>query len=168
MGGICIIQAKSVLLPVLLKIALLTKYDICNILKAIDEPGGYMEQKRVLIVDDEPDFIDLAKVRLEASGCSVIVAYSGDEALAKIKSERPSAVLLDIAMPGLNGLGVLKKIRGIDKEVPVYIVTAFSSKERSDIAREIGASGFVVKTDDLPREMGDMLADIGLPAKRDR
>ena len=105
--------------------------------------------KKILVVDDEPDFLEVIRVRLEANECAVVTVTNGDDALKKIKDGKIDVVLLDILMPGMDGLEVLKKIRKRDKDLPVYIITAFSTEERFKMANKFGASGFIVKTDDL-------------------
>lgn len=112
-----------------------------------------MEKKKILVVDDEQDFLKLIKIRLEASNYEVITASSGEEALKKIKTDKPEAVLLDILMPGIDGLEVLKRIRQENKSLPVFIITAFSNEERFKMANQFSASGFIVKTSDLKDEI---------------
>jgi DNA-binding response OmpR family regulator len=119
-------------------------------------------KKKVLVVDDEQDFLKLMKVRLEANNYEVLTASDGKEALAKIKSEKPAMVLLDLVMPGLDGLKVLENIRRFDKKLPVFIITAFSSKERFKIATEFGASGILLKTSNLNEEVANMSAVLNL------
>jgi CheY-like chemotaxis protein len=130
---------------------------------ASQDIGGIMSQnkkKKVLIVDDEPDFIKMLKLRLESVGYEVIVAFKGNEALEMVKKEKPSAVLLDILMPGMDGLEVLRKIRAHDKKLPVFMVTAFSTQERFELANELSASGFIVKTSDMKREVENITSAI--------
>ena len=124
-----------------------------------------MIKKKILVVDDEADFINLVKTRLEAANYDVVVAYDGKEALGKIKSEKPDAVLLDVMIPGIDGLNVLKKIRKENKALPIFIVTAFSDKEKFELARKLGASGFIVKTDDLKKEIENITSSLGLSEK---
>ena len=109
--------------------------------------------KKILVVDDEPDFLRMIKMRLEAKGYDVVTATNGKEALENFKSEKPDAVLLDIMMPGIDGLQVLRKIRRHDKDLPVFIITAFSSEERIKLATKMNASGFIIKTGDLQEEI---------------
>jgi CheY-like chemotaxis protein len=125
--------------------------------------GGVMskdKKRKVLVVDDEPDFIKMIKLRLESEGYDVIVASKGTEALELVKKEKPSAVLLDILMPGMDGLEVLRKIRAQDKKLPVFMVTAFSTQERFELANELSASGFIVKTNDMKREVENITSAI--------
>jgi two-component system response regulator VicR len=82
--------------------------------------------KRIMIVDDEPDTVDLVKLVLETEGYETSVAYSGQEALDKINVERPDLVLLDIMMPQLDGWAVRKEIVENEdtKDIPVVMLTA--------------------------------------------
>ena len=112
-----------------------------------------MDKLKILVVDDEPEFVELIKMRLEDNGYDVVTAVDGKQGLEKVKSESPDAVLLDILMPGLDGIEALKRIRRSDKDLPVFIVTAFSNEERFEKARKHDVSGFIVKTSDLKREV---------------
>lgn len=112
-----------------------------------------MGKKKILVVDDEVDFLEVIRLRLEANDYDVITAFNGNEALEKIKDEKVDAVFLDILMPGIDGLETLRRIRKIDENIPVYIITAFSTEERFKSADKFGASGFIVKTDDLNKQI---------------
>jgi CheY-like chemotaxis protein len=116
-----------------------------------------MEKRKILVVDDEPDFLKIIKIRLESDGYEVLLSDNGKDALDKIKKDRPDAVLLDVLMPGLDGLEVLRRIRKQYKNLPVFIITAFSNNERFELAKKLNASGFIVKTSDL----GDEINNIG-------
>jgi len=117
-----------------------------------------MDKKKILVVDDEPDFLKMIKMRLEVNNYEVILSDNGEDALIKIKEERPDAVLLDILMPGLDGLEVLKTIRKHDANLPVFIITAFSDEKRFELAEKFHASGFIAKTGDLKREVENITA----------
>lgn len=112
--------------------------------------------KKILVVDDEPDFLRMIKLRLEANDYEVITASNGKEALERVKDALPDAVLLDVMMPGMDGLQILKKIRKLNKDLPVFIITAFSNQERFKLANDLKASGFIVKTADLKREVDNI------------
>ncbi|UCD14891.1 MAG: response regulator [Candidatus Omnitrophota bacterium] len=123
------------------------------------------KKKKILVVDDEPDFVEVIKTRLEASGYEVITAPSGKEALDKVASGNPDAVILDILMPGMDGLKVLKKIRSQNKNLPIFIISAFSTEERFKLARELDASGFIIKTGDLGREIENITGALRIADK---
>ena len=121
-----------------------------------------MAKSKILVVDDEIDFLEMIRLRLEANNYQVITAMDGNEALGKFKTEKPVAVLLDILMPGMDGIDVLKKIRKENGKVPIFIITAFSNEERFKLANKFNASGFIVKTSDLQREIQNITTAIGI------
>ncbi len=87
-----------------------------------------------MVVDDEPDTVDLVKLVLETEGFEVITAYSGRECLEKLDKEKPDAVLLDIMMPEMDGWEVFKKIREKYKNLPVAMLTV----RNQDIDKMLG------------------------------
>ena len=124
-----------------------------------------MAKRKILIVDDEPDFLEIMSARLEADDYEVTTAANGEAALNYVKNDKPDAVLLDILMPGIDGLEVLKRIRKMDESLPVYIITAFSTDERFKEANKLGASGFIVKTDDLAKEVENITSALDMSAR---
>lgn len=106
-----------------------------------------MEKGRILVVDDEPGIVDIAKANLEGYGYSVIAAYDGVEALRLIKSEKPDLVVLDILMPEIDGWDVLEEIESQPEfsGIPVIMLTARASDE--DVLRglETGAVEYMTK-----------------------
>jgi CheY-like chemotaxis protein len=104
---------------------------------------------RVLVVDDEPDAVELLQEFLTGKGYEVITAANGKEALQKLKAERPHLILLDVRMPGMNGLEALRQIREIDREVGVIMVTAVNEEETGREALRLGAFDYIVKPLDL-------------------
>ncbi len=106
-----------------------------------------MTRSRILVVDDEPGIVDIARANLEGQGYSVIGAYDGEEALTKIREEKPDLVILDILMPEMDGWDVLERIES-DPElsgIPVIMLTARVSDE--DVLRglETGAVEYMTK-----------------------
>jgi DNA-binding response OmpR family regulator len=104
---------------------------------------------RVLVVDDEPNAVELLQEFLTGKGYEVITAANGKEALQKLKAERPHLILLDVRMPGMNGLEALRQIREIDREVGVIMVTAVNEEETGREALRLGAFDYIVKPLDL-------------------
>lgn len=98
--------------------------------------------KKVLVVDDEPDALELVKLVLESGGFKTILATSGKEALAQIERTKPDAVLLDIMMPDMDGWDVFRKIKEKNSGIPVAILTA----KAQNIDRLLGLH--VLKADD--------------------
>lgn len=123
------------------------------------------KKKKILVVDDEADFADMVKMRLMRNDYDVVIAYDGKEALSKVKTENPDAVILDILMPGMDGIAVLKKIRKIKKNLPVFMLTAFSNEERFRLANKFDAAGFIVKTNDLQKEIENITGALSISGK---
>ncbi|MCE8422556.1 MAG: response regulator [Candidatus Methanoperedens sp.] len=90
--------------------------------------------KKILIVDDEPDTVDLVKLVLETEGFEVMTAYSGKECLELLKVETPDAILLDIMMPEMDGWEVFKKIRQTFGDIPIAMLTV----RNQDIDKMLG------------------------------
>lgn len=90
-----------------------------------------MERKsKILIIDDDPDFVEATRIVLESKDYHVSVAYNGKEGLAKVRSERPDLVILDIIMPHQDGFRVCEEIKS-DRQlarIPVIIMTSLSEK----------------------------------------
>jgi two-component system OmpR family response regulator len=105
----------------------------------------------ILVADDEIKIVDLVANYLSAEGFSVIKAVNGTEALASFRSKSPDCLLLDINMPGLDGLSVAKEIRK-DSDVPIVFLTARTDEIDRVIGFEIGADDYVVKPFS-PREL---------------
>ena len=99
----------------------------------------------ILVVDDDPDIREVLRDRLESLGCRVLLAPSGKEGLELLEKQSPQMVLLDIEMPGMNGLEVLKEIRRREIDVTVVMITAYGTVERAVQAMKQGAYDFIPK-----------------------
>ena len=101
----------------------------------------------ILLVDDEQKVLNLISFRLHLLGYHVITAKSGEEALALAKADPPDLIILDIAMPGLDGLGVLSRLKGSEalKAIPVLMLTARSEIEDVNTSMAAGAADYIVK-----------------------
>jgi len=102
--------------------------------------------RKILVVDDEPAICNMLKKFLTKKGYKADIALSGEEAVKKVKKDKPHVVLLDIKMPGMDGVEVLKKIKEIDKKIPIVImVTAVADDELGRICLEMGAVDYITK-----------------------
>ena len=102
---------------------------------------------KILIVDDEKDIADLISYNLEREGFSTIKAFHGDKVLAIIKAQKPDLMILDLMLPGTNGLDICKGVRanpGI-AHLPVIMLTAKSDEVDKIIGLEIGADDYITK-----------------------
>jgi DNA-binding response OmpR family regulator len=105
---------------------------------------------RVLVVDDDPATVELLQEFLLAKGYEVLTASDGAEALRTVKAERPHLLLLDIQMPKLDGLEVLRQVKAIDPTVSVIMVTGVNEEAIGRQAIELGAFDYITKPLDLP------------------
>lgn len=106
----------------------------------------------VLAVDDEAGILRLMKLELTGQGFRVITASNGEEALKLVEEQRPDAVLLDVIMPEMTGLEVMRRIRE-QMNVPIIMVTAKDSDQDKVRGLEMGADDYIVKPFS-PEEMG--------------
>lgn len=117
-----------------------------------------MNRKRVLIVDDEADLVELLESRLEDNDYDVLKAYDGLEALEKARREKPDLVLLDLMLPKIDGYKVCKLLKA-DRErsnLPIILLSAKAQQEDIRLGREAGADAYVTK----PFESEELLGRI--------
>ncbi|MHC1725630.1 MAG: response regulator [Syntrophobacteraceae bacterium] len=117
---------------------------------------------RVLLVDDEREFIDTLGERLESRGLSVSKAESGNEALEKIQEENIDVVVLDVLMPGKDGVATLKEIKSIKPLLEVILLSGNATVEAAVEGLKQGAFDFLLK----PTEVTDLMEKIALAFKR--
>jgi nitrogen regulation protein NR(I) len=110
-----------------------------------------MGTKKILIVDDEESVRYSFRKLFREPGCEIIEASNGLEAIAVIKNDLPDLVLMDIEMPGLNGLDAIQKIKALHPQLPVIIITAFGTTERVIAAMKYGAYEYLEKPFDVGR-----------------
>ena len=120
---------------------------------------------KILIVDDDPDIVTMLEDRLQASGYGTMIARDGVEALERIEQETPHLILLDLDMPRLTGLEVLKRLPKIKltEELPVVVMTAHASIDAAVEAMKTGAYDFLTK----PLDKDHLLLVIGKALERD-
>jgi DNA-binding NarL/FixJ family response regulator len=104
---------------------------------------------RTLLVDDNPEFIEAAKRFLSADKDLKIVstALTGQEALDLVENDRPDLVLMDLAMPDMNGLEATERIKSLANPPCVIILTLHDTPEYREASLEVGADGFIAKSD---------------------
>jgi DNA-binding NtrC family response regulator len=100
---------------------------------------------RILIADDDPDIVEVLGDRLVSQGYQVLTARDGVEALKSIEQDAPDVLLLDLQMPRMSGLDVLRKIEEEGRDVTVVVITAVGTIERAVEAMKIGAYDFITK-----------------------
>lgn len=115
--------------------------------------------KRILVVDDEIHIGELYKIELEDEGYAVTVVNSGNEALTVVDSNPPDLIVLDVQMPGMDGIETLEKLLGKDKGVPIILNTAFSHYK--DDFTTWGADAYVVKSSDTSKLKAEIKRLIG-------
>ena len=119
------------------------------------------EKQRILLVDDDPNISHLVRLYLEKEGFDVTESARGDEALEAFQRESPALVLLDVMLPGMDGLQVLKEIRKTSK-VPVIMLTARDETFDKVLGLELGADDYVTK----PFETKELVARVKAVLRR--
>jgi len=111
--------------------------------------------KKILIIEDDPDIAFLYQSALQESGYMVDTAPDGDSGLKKIQESTYDLVLLDLMLPGKHGMSVLRELKTNDdtKELPVYILSALGDDIVADQASNTGANGYFVKSDFNPGQL---------------
>jgi DNA-binding NtrC family response regulator len=107
------------------------------------------EEIKVLLVDDEPHFIKLLAERLEGRGFNVETAEGGPEAIAKVKGEPYDAIILDLLMPGMDGIETLKRLRETNPDLQIILLTGHGTIEKGVEAMKLGAMDFLEKPADF-------------------
>ena len=119
-----------------------------------------MDKKKVFLLDDNPDFVSVTKIRLESNNYEVITATDGKEALEKIKDAKPDVILLDILMPEMDGYQVCECLKEEQKtaDIPIILLTGKDLEPRGieDRCSKLGIDAFLRK----PVHAKELLAKI--------
>ncbi|WP_448384084.1 response regulator [Desulfosoma sp.] len=115
-----------------------------------------MEMFRVLLVDDEREFVTTLGERLEIRGLTVRIAYDGPEALQALEAEPFDVVVLDVRMPGLSGLEILKRMKTSRPDVPIILLTGHSATRDGIEGMRLGAFDYLMKPIDIDRLLEKM------------
>lgn len=121
-----------------------------------------MSEKRILIIEDEPDLVRGLALNLKAEGYHVLSASSGDAGVRDALRERPDLVLLDVMLPGMNGFDACRELRRQGFEAPIIMLTARSEEVDRVVGLEIGADDYVTK----PFGIRELIARIRVRLRR--
>ena len=117
---------------------------------------------RVLLVDDEKDFVEMLDLRLEEAGENVTAAYSGRECLQVLEKKEIDVVILDILMPGMDGIATLKEIKNRFPLVEVIMLTGHGTTESAVKGMKLGAFDYLLK----PAHFGELTTKLESARKR--
>ena len=102
--------------------------------------------KKIMVVDNEPDIVDLTRTVLELGGYQVVTAYSGEECLRRLEKETVDLVLLDIMMPGMSGWDVFNRINKKSKQIKVAFMSVLEiSDKRKQVLLDEGLADYIMK-----------------------
>lgn len=118
---------------------------------------------KLLVVDDEKPIADILKFTFEKEGYQVVCAYDGEEALMVVKHERPDLILLDVMLPGRDGMDVCRAVRQ-SHDVPIIMLTAKDSELDKVLGLELGADDYVTK----PFSTRELVARVKAHLRRNR
>ena len=116
-----------------------------------------MGKTKILVVDDDPNILQLIKLYLTREGFEVVTAEAGDEALRKFKSDPPNMMLLDVMLPGMDGWQVCREVRKVSN-IPVIMLTAKDETFDKVLGLELGADDYIVKPFDTKELVARMKA----------
>jgi CheY-like chemotaxis protein len=125
-----------------------------------------MNPARILIVDDNPVNLKLASSVLEFAGCQVLEAVDASHAVAMIRQSPPDLILMDIAMPGMDGLTLTRQLKADEstRHIRIVALTASAMKGDDQKARDAGCDGYITKPIDtrkLPDQVASILGRLG-------
>jgi CheY-like chemotaxis protein len=126
-------------------------------------PISKASQKTVLVLEDEPALQEAIKLKLQQSGVHVLTASNGEDALEILKQTKPNLAWFDILLPGMNGLEVLRQVRGDErlKNLPVVMVSVSGGPEKIKQAFGLNVVDYIIKSeypiDDIIRKINGIL-----------
>jgi DNA-binding response OmpR family regulator len=100
---------------------------------------------KVLVIEDDPEIVDLLEIHLKDLSCHLVKTYNGEDGLKQVRTDPPDLVILDIMLPGIDGMEVCRRIRGEHISVPVLMLTAKSEEIDKVLGLEIGADDYLTK-----------------------
>jgi DNA-binding NtrC family response regulator len=114
-------------------------------------------EAKVLLVDDEQEFLDTLSSRLELRGLKVSAVTSGEQAITEAKQQDYDAIIVDLSMPGIDGLETLKRIKADNPNAEIIMLTGHASIQSGVEAMKLGAGDFLQK----PVELSELMSKIG-------
>jgi len=114
---------------------------------------------KILLIEDDEDVAEVLAEAFAAGGHEIAIALTGEEGLARLARDHPDAIVLDVRLPGLNGVDVLRQIRSLDHGLPVIIMTGLATPGELTEIRRLGVTEIVEKPELLKR-FGEALARI--------
>ena len=114
------------------------------------------EKLKILLVDDEKEFVESLSERLGLRDLKVDIAYDGEQALEAVKEEEPDFMILDLSMPGIDGLEVLRRVKKKYPDVQVVILTGHGSDKDEAEAKRLGAAAYLEKPLDIDPLVGTL------------
>jgi len=117
--------------------------------------------KKILIIDDEPQLVELLKIRLEANDYEVLVAADGQEGLKAARSKKPDLIILDLMLPKVDGFTVCRMLKFDEKykNIPIIMFTARAQDSDKRLGKEVGADDYVTKPFD-PQVLLDKISKL--------
>lgn len=117
------------------------------------------EKIKVLLIEDEPEVLELYRLKLTLDDYEVVTAPNGIEGLQRAKENKPELIFLDIKMPGMDGFEVLKHLRKDEatKDIPVVILSNFDEESMVEKGLALGANDYLIKSHFSPAALSEKL-----------
>lgn len=128
----------------------------------MNKVDGIISHKTIFLIDDEPVWLDALSEALEQQNFTVVSSDNGEDALKKIKINKPDLILSDVRMPTMNGFDLYERIRNDPqlKDIPYVFMSSIDDYDAKRVARELGADDYVIKpfdTEDIRKIMTDLM-----------
>jgi len=127
-----------------------------------------MARNKILLIDDEQDFLEIMGQRVESWGYELVVASCADEAMKAFGAEKPDAIILDYVMPDINGVELLRKIRELNKNIPVIMFTAYPDEKSIKGSEELKVSAFIPKLSVFTDAPENLKTALSMALKREK
>ena len=124
-----------------------------------------VRKRTIIVVDDNPDLVEIVRLMLEAKGFNVRCAYSGPQLFASLEAQKPDLILLDVMMPEMDGLEVLRRLKAAPEtsSIPIILLTALDEDEDILTGYKMGTDQYIKKPFDSTQLMTSVNRLLGLP-----